>query len=137
MGVHSIIVIKNTKGQYLQYFDPKWNSYLFLNCKLPNGDDSNAVKSKVAGALNIEEQFIKVSLVGFKKHKKFSESSKVNKEYIHFFYNVDLDIKLCEDSIFIINGMNYKWFSYFDLIEDKQIQKVNSDIIQFIKDFHM
>ena len=40
MGIHSIIVIKNEKNEYLQYYDEKWKSYLFLNCKLPNGDDS-------------------------------------------------------------------------------------------------
>ena len=27
------MVIKNNKNEYLQYFDNKWNSYLFLNCK--------------------------------------------------------------------------------------------------------
>lgn len=33
MGKHAIMVIKNNKNEYLQYFDNKWNSYLFLNCK--------------------------------------------------------------------------------------------------------
>ena len=61
MGIHSIIVIKNEKEQYLQYYDEKWNSYLFLNCKLPNGDDINAVKNKVANDLNIKQEFIKVT----------------------------------------------------------------------------
>ena len=36
MGIHSIIVIKNAQGKYLQYFDKRWNCYLFPNCKLPN-----------------------------------------------------------------------------------------------------
>lgn len=33
MGKHAIIVIKNNRHEYLRYFDNKWNSYLFLNCK--------------------------------------------------------------------------------------------------------
>ena len=136
MGMHSIIVIKNEKGQYLQYFDKKWNSYLFLNCKLPNGDDSNAVKNKVTDALDIEQQLIKVSLVGCKKHKKFSESAKVEKEYTHYFYNVNINTKLNENE-FEINGINYKWFCYSDLMNDERIQKVNRDIIQFVKEFNM
>ena len=85
MGIHSIIVIKNERNQYLQYFDERWNSYLFLNCKLPNGEDSNAVENKLADALKIDKKLIKVSLVGSKSHKKFSESAKIEKElYIIF-----------------------------------------------------
>ena len=136
MGIHSIIVIKNEKEQYLQYYDEKWNSYLFLNCKLPNGDDINAVKNKVANDLNIKQEFIKVTLIGCKKHKKFSESAKIEKEYTHYFYNVNLDLKL-NDNDFEIDGIKYKWFSYSDLLNDKRIQEVNSDIVQFIKEFNM
>lgn len=136
MGIHSIIVIKNERNQYLQYFDERWNSYLFLNCKLPNGEDSNAVENKVADALKIDKKLIKVSLVGSKSHKKFSESAKIEKEYIHYFYNVNLDLKL-NDNDFEIDGIKYKWFSYSDLLNDKRIQEVNSDIVQFIKEFNM
>ena len=136
MGIHSIIVIKNEKEQYLQYYDEKWNSYLFLNCKLPNGDDINAVKNKVANDLNIKQEFIKVTLIGCKKHKKFSESAKIEKEYKNNFYNVNLDLKL-NDNDFEIDGIKYKWFSYSDLLNDKRIQEVNSDIVQFIKEFNM
>lgn len=136
MGIHSIIVIKSEKNQYLQYFDKRWNSYLFLNCKLPIGEDSEAVRNKVAEDLNIEHGLIKVSLVGCKKHKKFSESAKIEKEYIHYFYNVKLDAKLNFNE-FEINGIKYKWFSYSDLINDDRIQKVNGDVVQFVKEFNM
>lgn len=136
MGIHSIIVIKNERNQYLQYFDERWNSYLFLNCKLPNGEDSNAVENKVADALKIDKKLIKVSLVDSKRHKKFSESAKIEKEYTHYFYNVNLDLKL-NDNDFEIDGIKYKWFSYSDLLNDRRIQEVNSDIVQFIKEFNM
>ena len=33
MSKHAIIVIKNN-NKYLQYYDLRWDSYLFLNCKL-------------------------------------------------------------------------------------------------------
>lgn len=136
MGIHAIMVIKNEKDEYLQYFDEKWNSYLFLNCKLPNGDDSIIVKDKISEKLNIDKELIGVSLVGKKQHKKFSESAKKEKEYIHYFYNINLDTKL-NDNEFEINGINYKWFSISDLMNDERIQKVNSDIIQFVKEFNM
>lgn len=132
MGIHSIIVIKNSKNEYLQYFDKNWESYLFLNCQLPNGDDSNLVISKISNALNINKEFIHVSVVGHKQHKKFSESAKMEKEYIHYFYKVKLDTEL-EDNEFEVNGVNFKWFSYYELINDERIQKVNSDIIRVCK----
>lgn len=136
MGIHSIIVIKNDRNEYLQYFDERWNSYLFLNCKLPNGDDAGIVKEKISDALNIKKELIKVSLVGNKQHEKFSESDKINKEYVHYFYKVDLDEKL-EDNEFEVNGIKYKWFSYTDLMKNDRIQQVNSDIVQFVKEFNM
>lgn len=136
MGIHSIIVIKNKKGEYLQYFDKKWNSFLFLNCKLPNGEDGSVIKNKIADDFNINKDLIKVSLVGCKQHKKFSESAKVEKEYIHYFYNVNLDIKL-DDNMFELNGICYKWFSYLELMKDERIQEVNSDIVQFVREFSM
>ena len=43
MGKHAIIVIKNKENEYLQYFDDKWNSYLFLNCKMQNKDDVKSI----------------------------------------------------------------------------------------------
>ena len=136
MGIHSIIVIKNEKNEYLQYFDERWNSYLVLNCKLPNGDDSELVKNKVSDALKIDKKDIKVSLVGCKKHKKFSESAKIEKEYTHYFYNVKIEEKFT-DKEFLINGIKYKWFNYSELMNDERIQKVNSDIVQFVKEFNM
>ena len=34
MGKHAIIIIKNKENKYLQYYDERWQSYLFLNCKI-------------------------------------------------------------------------------------------------------
>ena len=33
MSIHAIIIIKN-KDKYLQYYDERWDSYLFPNMKL-------------------------------------------------------------------------------------------------------
>ena len=46
---HAIIVIKNKKGEYLQYFEPSWQSYLFLNCKLENSYDTAKISEVVWG----------------------------------------------------------------------------------------
>lgn len=136
MGKHAIAVVKNEKGEYLQYFDEKWNCYLFLNCKFTEEEDSNIVKEKVANSLEIDTNKIQVSFVGKKQHRKFSESAKIEKEYTHYFYNVKIDTKL-NDKEFELKGLKYKWFSYSNLMKDERIKKVNSDIIQFVKEFNM
>ena len=136
MGIHAIIVIKNEKEEYLQYYDEIWKSYLFLNCKLPNGDDSVAVIDNISKMLDIDKAFINVSSIGKKQHKKFSESTKKEKEYIHYFYDVKLDVKL-PDNEFELNNVKYKWFSYSDLMKNERIQKVNSDIVKFIKELNI
>lgn len=136
MGIHSIIVIKNNKEEYLQYFDEKWNSYLFLNCKLPNGNNYKTIKNKIATDLKLDKNKIEVELIGEKKHKKFSESAKKEKEYIHMFYKVNLNQKINERE-FTEDKIKYKWFSYNELVTDERIKKVNGDIVGFIKEFNL
>ena len=136
MGEHAIIVIKNKKSEYLQYFDEGWNSFLFLNCKLPNGNDEKIIKNKVSNEFNLNNEVIEVYYVGNKKHTKFSETAKREKEYIHYFYKIDLNTRF-EENNFEMNGKKYKWYSYKDLLEDKRIKQVNSDIVKFIKDFNL
>ena len=68
--------------------------------------------------------------------KKFSESDKIVKEYVHYFYNVKINSKL-PNNTFNLNYIDYKWFSYSELMNNERIKKVNSDIIQFVKEFNM
>lgn len=70
------------------------------------------------------------------KHRKFSETSKKEKEYSHYFYRVE--IKNIKDKFkekeFTIKKIKYKWFNTRDFEEDERIQKVNNDIIGFVKE---
>lgn len=56
MGKHAIIVIKNEKNKYLKYFDKKWNSYLFLNCKMKNKEDIDSINSELKKSLGIQKR---------------------------------------------------------------------------------
>ena len=56
MHKHSIIIIKNERNEYLQYFDPKWNSYLFLNSKMKNKNDVESICNKLKQMLEIEKE---------------------------------------------------------------------------------
>lgn len=106
MNTHSIIIIKNEKNEYLQYYDKKWNCYLFLNSKMKNKEDMESIYNEIKEMLNIEKEDVEISFVSEKIHKKFSESDKIEKEYQHFFYKVNI-LKNIEE-------FNKKEFEYFN-----------------------
>lgn len=138
MGKHAIIVIKNKNNEYLQYFDNRWDTLLFPNCKLIEQFNNN-VADYVSEILNIDQDYIRCIYIEEKVHTKFSESAKRMKEYDHFIYSVEL-IKMPEIMIqknFNINGVNYIWCSYSELINNERIQKVNGDIVGFIKQLNL
>lgn len=136
MGKHAIIVIKNKKHEYLQYFDKKWNSYLFMNCKMANKEDIDSIIEELNKSLEIEKKNVRCHFIGEKKHTKYSESAKREKEYIHYFYKIELlsEIDKLKKNEFEFLNKKYKWFSLNELEKDKRIQKVNSDIVNYVKE---
>ncbi len=131
---HAIIIIKNLNNEYLQYYDERWNSYLFLNCKIENQFDTDNIQNEVQQKLNVKK--VTVSYIMDKIHTKLSESDKINKEYHHYFFIAN--IKDINEQIlnkeFVINNVKFKWYSYEELLADERIQKVNSDIVSFVKE---
>lgn len=121
---HAIIIIKNDVGSFLQYFDDIWNSYLFLNCKISDEKNKQYIESAISEKFGIKIK--NINLIMDKVHSKFSERDKIVKEYHHYFYNAILDEDNSNENIKI------KYFSYKELLEDKRIQEVNSDIVKFV-----
>lgn len=132
MSKHAIIIIKKT-DEYLNYYDKRWNCYLFPNCKI---EENTNIKKYISDLLEIEETQINMNFIKKIKHRKFSETSKKEKEYSHYFYRVE--IKNIKDKFkekeFTIKKIKYKWFNTRDFEEDERIQKVNNDIIGFVKE---
>lgn len=129
---HAIIIIKNNKEEYLQYYDKRWNSYLFLNCKIDNEKDTNKIENEIIKKLGIKSANI---LYKFDKiHTKFSESDKIEKEYHHYFYEIEIEnfSDVMSKKEFELNEIKFKWYSYKELLEDKRIQETNSDIVEYI-----
>lgn len=139
MGKHAIIVIKNNNDEYLQYFDEKWNSYLFMNCKMENEDDIDLIIAELNKSLEIDKENVKCYFIGEKKHTKYSESAKKEKEYIHYFYRIEILKKneKFEKKEFEFLNKRYKWFSFDELEKDERIKKVNNDIVNYVKEFNM
>ena len=111
--VHSIMIIKK-ENKYLNYYDDRWKMYLFPNMK---GNNIEEIKAKYKTD-NVKFLFDKV-------HEKFSVSNNKIKLYHHYFYEVKLlnNITMSEE---------YKWFSMEELQKNDRIQKINSDIVEYI-----
>lgn len=135
MGKHAIIVIKNSKDEYLQYYDTKWKSNLFLNCKLDDNYNDETVKRYVSNLLGKKD--VKCEFIDKIIHTKLSVPNNKTKEYQHYFYNVSIDLDNMGDKEFDYNGNEYRWFSYDELLNDKRIQEVNHDIVEYVHDLNM
>lgn len=135
MSKHSIIIIKNDKNEFLQYYDARWNSFLFLNCKLVENYEKEVI-ADVSSKLNIPENEISCKLEMDKVHTKYSESAKSLKEYHHYFFTVEIkDVPtIMNQEKFNINGIDYAWYNMDMLEKDERIQQVNSDIVNFVKE---
>ena len=134
---HSIIIIKNNKNEYLQYFDNRWNSNLFLNCKTLENFSEKNIENDLLEKLNLSKENLYCTFLGDKIHSKFSESAQKEKTYQHSFYKItikNMPSNMNQKS-FSINNVNYSWLSMEELENDPRIQQVNSDIVSYIKDF--
>ncbi len=109
--VHSIL-IKKEGNKFINYYDKRWNMYLFPNIKGNNVED---IKNKFK-CENVKFLFDKV-------HDKYSIPNDEIKTYHHYFYEIDSDI---EGELFTLDEL---------LCMDK-VKENNSDIISFIKEFY-
>ena len=126
MSIHAIIIIKN-KDKYLQYYDERWDSYLFPNMKLKKQFTDIDIIEYVENNLNkkvIDCTFIKNII-----HSKYSVSHKEVREYNHYFYLVNIDNYDFDNT--------YKFFSMDELKNNKRIMEVNSDIVSYIEEMNL
>ena len=125
---HTILIIKN-KDKYLQYFDERWNCYLFLNTKVQGSVNEKELIKFIEERFNIKD--VTVEYKFDKVHSKYSPTANKEKTYHHYFYLVKANIP---EEDFTIDNINYKWLSMNYLETDKKIQEMNSDIVSFIKE---
>ena len=109
--VHSIIIIKRD-NKFLNYYDDRWEMYLFPNVK---GNNIEVIKEKY-NTNNVELLFDKV-------HDKYSVSHNKSKTYHHYFYQVNAEV-------------DGEYFSLEELLANPKIKKYNEDIIDYINDYY-
>ena len=137
MSKHAIIIIKDELGNYLQYFDEKWDSYLFLNCKVED-NAAEPIISYIHDVFQIENRQISCEFLGEKIHKKYSYSHKTEKEYHHYFFKVTIPISnFLKQKEFVYNDTMYRWYSTDELEKDERIMLVNKDIIEYVHSFSL
>ena len=130
---HAIIIVKNTRGEYLQYYENSWNGYLFLNCKCENNKDIAKISDTVLEKLGIKP--LKIEYLFTKIHSKYSVKHEKMREYEHYFYLVDIGTEFIDKKEFVINNTKFKWLSTEELEKDPEIMQINGDIIGFIKEW--
>ncbi len=134
---HAIIIIKNSKNEYLQYYDKRWKSYLFLNCKLEeNLKEKDIIIKEINKKLKISENNLQFNYLNDKIHKKYSVSAQKEKEYHHYFYNINIENipTIMKEKNFVINDIKFSWYNLQQLENDNRIQEVNSDIVKYVKE---
>lgn len=136
---HSIVVIRDSfnpfPNRYLVYEDKSWNCQFFLNYK-ENPNNEEFIRNHISRELKIEPDDIELSYVAQKLHEKYSESAKENKVYSHKFYLAEIKKfpdQMQKDS-FKCDGKTYYWKSLAELEEDKNVQKKNMDILNYVKE---
>ena len=132
---HSIIIIKNKKGEVLQYFDEKWNQLLFPNLKNENYKPICEIKDYLKSQFNLEESDFKLRYLYNCVHEKLSVPTGENKTYNHYFYEVKINKlpDIMKSNSFEINNKKFIFKSLNDLENDEHIMKNNSDIINIVK----
>lgn len=131
---HAIIIIKNKKDEYLQYYEESWQSYLFLNCKVKEEKDLEPVKICIEEKLG--EEVKNITYLFNKIHSKYSVKHQKMQEYEHYFYLIEIDTKTLEvQNEFVINNTKFKWFGMAELEKNPEIMQINGDIIEFVKEW--
>ena len=133
---HTILIIKN-KDKYLQYFDERWNSYLFLNTKVQGSVNEKELIKFIEERFNIKDVTLEYKFD--KVHSKYSPTANKEKTYHHYFYLVKANIP---EEDFTMDNINYKWLSMNYLETDKKIieeiegvKDTSSDLINKYKSY--
>lgn len=131
---HAILILRNRNGKYLQYYDKRWSSFLFLNCKIEDTFSDDQIKEFLKKTMGVYKDSISVQFLEDMIHKKVSIPRNKEKKYHHYFYLVDFDLlEEMEKESFEYQGVFYQWFTMDELQKNKRIREVNSDIVDYVR----
>lgn len=135
---HSIVVIKDSfnkySNRYLVYDDVRWDCKFFINYKT-NEDNITFIRKHLSSDLKIDIDSISLDFVTEKINSKYSNSNNKVKTYEHRFYIAKIDDipKSMQEDNFMIDGKRYHWMTLYDLQQDDDVIKKNSDVLDVVK----
>lgn len=131
---HAILIIRDKNGKYLQYYDKRWDSFLFLNKKMNDTFDDNEIKDFLKETFGVLRTSISIQFLDDIIHNKVSIPANKEKKYHHYFYLVDFDLlEEMKKEKFEYQNNSYRWFTMEELQKNKRIQEVNSDIVDYVR----
>ena len=127
----SLIIIKNSRNEYLLKYNKRWNCYLFPFIRTKETDDKNNIADFCKQTLNLDSTVIKKTSDA--DITKRSVSADLIKTYHHKFYQIECSKSLEDKSSFSINNDKYKWYSIEEMKTDKNIFSKNSETISYVE----
>lgn len=128
----SIVAIKRNPDEYLQVYDNRWKCWLFPYVRSAEENNKDNVDRFVREIIGADES---TEYITSTKHCKYSVSDSVYKIYNHKLYrlNVDPNNDISKKQKFTIDGIDYRWMTFEDMLGDENIMEKNEDVISFVK----
>ena len=137
---HSIICIRDTFNavptRFLLYYDERWDCKLFLNTNTVDKGNEAAILDQISSWLRLDKNSLYCRYLTSHVHEKYSVSHKENRVYSHRIYEVQIFAfpEMLRGDDFTIEDRHYYWMSMEDMENERNIQKKNMDVVNFVKD---
>ncbi len=137
----AVIAIKNNDtNKYLLCKNKRWkNCKLFIGYKLSDTGNALAyipnIKKKIAETFDVSKKDITINFKEDFESKKYSQSDRTDKLYHFYIYTVKIENipKTFEASKFKFKDKQYYWMTMNEILSDKKIMKMNSDVVERIR----
>lgn len=142
INAYNIVFLKNnqTDGKYLLFYSQRWKCNLFLNYKALNAnnyntnDEINNVAKMFSNDTGMSCNNSDINYIDKMHSKKFSYGDKVEKQYIFYFYSINIQVPAnMQNTKFCCNGNKFCWMTLNDMYKNKNIIKKNQDVLDFIR----
>ena len=130
-GIHgfSLLIIKNSRGQYLLKKDRRWKTCLFPYKRTKADDDAADALAFLREAIGITDA--KITEKKETEITKRSVSQDISKSYHHTFYKVSA--ACLHEKPFKVNGIRYVWLSMDDMKENRDLMRKNAETVEFVE----
>lgn len=141
---YSLVAIKNDfEGDYankvlLKYYKEGWKTFMFLSYRTASENDESNVIARVAATLKIARDQLEIKfLTEVPDQPKPSPDLNIIRSYHHKYYQVFINSfpETLKKPEFIIDGIKYKWMTLEEMLEDRQINRNNIDVLNVFEKY--